>query len=207
MLNLHESEGIEESPMLIGLTGSEISLYSSIATDYLQANHAEIALPGGQNIFWIDPDDLRLSPQRLWALCCFCKDRLKLIAAILVVDENAESRLFKGALTLPEYRGRGHMRRLVRWVRCLEGGTRQRAIVRVMPDGQPNQASLSAFQRAGFRICGELRHTLRFDATDQHLRQSAEEGDDCNYIRALELRAASLMKQQSPHSPEQAMSA
>lgn len=200
MLQLHDSEGVEEGPMLIGLAGGEMPFWSSIATDYLQANHAEIALPGGQNIFRIEPDDLQLSAQRFWALCIRNPDRLQLVAALLVVDEDADTRLFKGALTLPEYRGRGYMRGLVQWVRYLEGGTRQRAIVRVMPDGQPNQASLAAFQRAGFQIRGEVRHQLRFDATDRHLVQSAE-GDDHRYIRALELEADGLVKKQSRRSP------
>ena len=203
MPQLHESEGLEEGPMLISQMGSvEMLLRSSIATDYLQANHAETALPGGQNIFWIDPADLQLSDQRLWVLCNWHQDRPQLIAALLVVDEAADTRLFKGALTLPEYRGRGYMRKLVQWVRWLEGGTRQRAIVRVMPDGQPNRASLTAFQRAGFQIRGEVRHQLRFDATDRHLRQSAE-GDDHSFIRALELESGALVKQPSRRSPEQ----
>lgn len=192
MSRSHESETSEDGPMLIGLTGGPMPARTALLDEYLQANHAEIARPGGQNIFRLVPDTLQAAGLRCWAFCRWHSGLLQLLAALLVEEEAADTRLFKGALTLPGHRGRGHMRRLVQWVRWLEGGTHQRAIVRLMPDGQPNAASLSAFQWAGFRIRGEIRHQLRFDAADRHLVQTAE-GEDRSYIRALELQAGGPM--------------
>lgn len=163
--------------------------FERMKIDYVDELERELCRDTGQGMFRFNKANLDTPKVRFYALSLLRPPAPPLFAAGLHVDESADDALyFKGALVAQPFRGQGLMTYLLRLVRTLDGAAwpdkAHRAVVRVFPNGQPNMASLRAFQTAGFAVRGaECTYVLQFSDADRHLAASAEgNGTSIRYL-------------------------
>jgi hypothetical protein len=177
-----------------------------VKVGYVDELEREILGDTGQGMFRVNMADLCAPNLRFYALASIRVAAEAEFSAGLQVEDRGDALCFKGALVATQYRGQGLMTRLLHLVKMLEGMPRpdkpHRAIVRLFPDGQPNVASLRAFQAAGFAIREAGTHVLRYDQSDRHLAASAEENGTLIHFLMLEAPALAACKSLAKLQPD-----
>jgi hypothetical protein len=182
---------------------------SKSLAEYSALLASTIASPFGQNIFWPTHADLydRNSSLLLARVREPDGSEGRAVAGLHVVIDGEPSIHLQGAVTAPDFKRSGAMRRLVEEgiissFEKLGESVPFRCEVRVFPDGKPNHPARALFMSFGMREGDVERIKISNTHLDRHLIASSEPdgyfrilklvGDDTTYMMARHHRAQRL---------------